>query len=162
MSFYEPAENKCRSVTVGTHPGNLLLKFLCIADEQEALKSIMKDLVALQMSRRHRLTGYDTMKNKDTAHSNKQVIGTWNSYLEAEGTEQVASGSAARVLSCASNCGSITGGLAPYSGSGCVANIVAFIYLPLWTREVLIICSILVYCLPPTHVFDGVWSVWIS
>ncbi|KFP08956.1 Mitogen-activated protein kinase kinase kinase 3, partial [Egretta garzetta] len=41
-------------------------------DEQEALKSIMKDLVALQMSRRHRLTGYDTMKNKDTAHSNKQ------------------------------------------------------------------------------------------
>ncbi|NXV83577.1 M3K3 kinase, partial [Atlantisia rogersi] len=41
-------------------------------DEQEALKSIMKDLVALQMSRRHRLPGYDTMKNKDTAHSNKQ------------------------------------------------------------------------------------------
>ncbi|KFZ58924.1 Mitogen-activated protein kinase kinase kinase 3, partial [Antrostomus carolinensis] len=41
-------------------------------DEQEALKSIMKDLVALQMSRRHRLTGYDTMKNKDAAHSNKQ------------------------------------------------------------------------------------------
>ncbi|KFV09807.1 Mitogen-activated protein kinase kinase kinase 3, partial [Pterocles gutturalis] len=41
-------------------------------DEQEALKSIMKDLVALQMTRRHRLTGYETMKNKDTAHSNKQ------------------------------------------------------------------------------------------
>ncbi|NXU90624.1 M3K3 kinase, partial [Xiphorhynchus elegans] len=41
-------------------------------DEQEALKSIMKDLVALQMSRRHRLPGYDTMKSKDTAHSNKQ------------------------------------------------------------------------------------------
>ncbi|KFV07595.1 Mitogen-activated protein kinase kinase kinase 3, partial [Tauraco erythrolophus] len=41
-------------------------------DEQEALKSIMKDLVALQMSRRHRLPGYDTMKNKDTAHPNKQ------------------------------------------------------------------------------------------
>ncbi|XP_040509186.1 mitogen-activated protein kinase kinase kinase 3 isoform X3 [Gallus gallus] len=41
-------------------------------DEQEALNSIMKDLVALQMSRRHRLTGFDTMKNKDTAHSNKQ------------------------------------------------------------------------------------------
>ncbi|NWQ82364.1 M3K3 kinase, partial [Columbina picui] len=41
-------------------------------DEQEALKSIMKDLVALQMSRRHRLTGYETMKNKDPAHSNKQ------------------------------------------------------------------------------------------
>ncbi|KFP45830.1 Mitogen-activated protein kinase kinase kinase 3, partial [Chlamydotis macqueenii] len=41
-------------------------------DEQEALKSIMKDLVALQMSRRHGLAGYDTMKNKDTAHSNKQ------------------------------------------------------------------------------------------
>lgn len=33
----------------------------------------MKDLVALQMSRRHRLTGYETMKNKDPAHSNKQV-----------------------------------------------------------------------------------------
>ncbi|PKU33925.1 mitogen-activated protein kinase kinase kinase 3 isoform x2 [Limosa lapponica baueri] len=33
----------------------------------------MKDLVALQMSRRHRLPGYDTMKNKDTAHSNKQL-----------------------------------------------------------------------------------------
>lgn len=51
----------------------------------------MKDLVALQMSRRHRLTGYDTMKNKDTAHSNKQVIGhlvsTWNHYLEAEEAE---------------------------------------------------------------------------
>uniref|UniRef100_A0A493TKC5 Uncharacterized protein n=1 Tax=Anas platyrhynchos platyrhynchos TaxID=8840 RepID=A0A493TKC5_ANAPP len=42
--------------------------------EQEALNSIMKDLVALQMGRRHRLTGFDTMKNKDTAHSNKQVI----------------------------------------------------------------------------------------
>ncbi|NWS81106.1 M3K3 kinase, partial [Toxostoma redivivum] len=41
-------------------------------DEQEALKSIMKDLVALQMGRRHRLPGYDTMKSKDTAHSNKQ------------------------------------------------------------------------------------------
>lgn len=41
-------------------------------DEQEALNSIMKDLVALQMSRRHRLTGFDTMKNKDTTHSNKQ------------------------------------------------------------------------------------------
>ncbi|RMB94761.1 hypothetical protein DUI87_28740 [Hirundo rustica rustica] len=43
-----------------------------IKDEQEALKSIMKDLVALQMGRRHRLPGYDTMKSKDTAHSNKQ------------------------------------------------------------------------------------------
>uniref|UniRef100_A0A8C3S5I3 Mitogen-activated protein kinase kinase kinase 3 n=1 Tax=Chelydra serpentina TaxID=8475 RepID=A0A8C3S5I3_CHESE len=32
----------------------------------------MKDLVALQMGRRHRLPGFDTMKNKDTAHSNKQ------------------------------------------------------------------------------------------
>ncbi|KFO88327.1 Mitogen-activated protein kinase kinase kinase 3, partial [Buceros rhinoceros silvestris] len=41
-------------------------------DEQEALKSIMKDLVALQMRGRHRLPGYDTMKNKETAHSNKQ------------------------------------------------------------------------------------------
>ncbi|KAF2985087.1 hypothetical protein EK904_000356 [Melospiza melodia maxima] len=43
-----------------------------MTDEQEALKSIMKDLVALQMGRRHRLPGYDTMKNKDTAHSNRQ------------------------------------------------------------------------------------------
>ncbi|NXB47978.1 M3K3 kinase, partial [Leucopsar rothschildi] len=41
-------------------------------DEQEALKSIMKDLVALQMGRRHRLPGYDTMKNKDPAHPSKQ------------------------------------------------------------------------------------------
>ncbi|KAM8795198.1 mitogen-activated protein kinase kinase kinase 3 [Eudromia elegans] len=41
-------------------------------DEQEALNSIMKDLVALQMGRRHRLPGFDTMKNKDTVHSNKQ------------------------------------------------------------------------------------------
>uniref|UniRef100_A0A8D0HNH8 Mitogen-activated protein kinase kinase kinase 3 n=1 Tax=Sphenodon punctatus TaxID=8508 RepID=A0A8D0HNH8_SPHPU len=32
----------------------------------------MKDLVALQMTRRHRLTGFDTMKNKDSPHSNKQ------------------------------------------------------------------------------------------
>uniref|UniRef100_A0A8C8RM56 Mitogen-activated protein kinase kinase kinase 3 n=1 Tax=Pelusios castaneus TaxID=367368 RepID=A0A8C8RM56_9SAUR len=32
----------------------------------------MKDLVALQMGRRHRLSGFDTMKNKETAHSNKQ------------------------------------------------------------------------------------------
>uniref|UniRef100_A0A452HBA1 Uncharacterized protein n=1 Tax=Gopherus agassizii TaxID=38772 RepID=A0A452HBA1_9SAUR len=32
----------------------------------------MKDLVALQMGRRHRLPGFDTMKNKDAAHSNKQ------------------------------------------------------------------------------------------
>ncbi|KAI1230412.1 hypothetical protein IHE44_0010399 [Lamprotornis superbus] len=63
---------RCRNVVVGAHPDNLLLKFLCITDEQEALKSIMKDLVALQMGRRHRLPGYDTMKNKDPAHSNKQ------------------------------------------------------------------------------------------
>ncbi|XP_053122275.1 mitogen-activated protein kinase kinase kinase 3 [Hemicordylus capensis] len=41
-------------------------------DEQEALNSIMKDLVALQMSRRHRLSGFDSMKNKDSPHSNKQ------------------------------------------------------------------------------------------
>jgi hypothetical protein len=43
------------------------------ADEQEALDSIMKDLVALQMSRRTRLSGYETMKNKDTGHPNRQV-----------------------------------------------------------------------------------------
>ena len=42
------------------------------ADEQEALDSIMKDLVALQMSRRTRLSGYETMKNKDTGHPNRQ------------------------------------------------------------------------------------------
>ncbi|XP_036012604.1 mitogen-activated protein kinase kinase kinase 3 isoform X2 [Mus musculus] len=41
-------------------------------DEQEALDSIMKDLVALQMSRRTRLSGYETMKNKDTGHPNRQ------------------------------------------------------------------------------------------
>ena len=44
-----------------------------IADEQEALNSIMKDLVALQMSRRPRVPGYETMKNKDTGHPNRQV-----------------------------------------------------------------------------------------
>lgn len=32
----------------------------------------MKDLVALQMSRRTRLSGYETMKNKDTGHPNRQ------------------------------------------------------------------------------------------
>ncbi|XP_047292040.1 mitogen-activated protein kinase kinase kinase 3 isoform X2 [Homo sapiens] len=41
-------------------------------DEQEALNSIMNDLVALQMNRRHRMPGYETMKNKDTGHSNRQ------------------------------------------------------------------------------------------
>ncbi|KAJ8793123.1 hypothetical protein J1605_003800 [Eschrichtius robustus] len=43
------------------------------ADEQEALNSIMKDLVALQMSRRPRVPGYETMKNKETGHPNRQV-----------------------------------------------------------------------------------------
>lgn len=79
MLLCEPAENRCRNVRdaemAGAHSDNLLLKFLWITDEQEALKSIMKDLVALQMGRRHRLPGYDTMKNKDTAHSNRQVMG---------------------------------------------------------------------------------------
>lgn len=88
LSFYEPAGNKCRCVIVDTY---LLIKFLCITDEQEALKSIMKDLAALQMSRRNRLTGYDTMKNKDTAHSNKQVrsrlVSPQNHHVEVEGTE---------------------------------------------------------------------------
>ncbi|NWY66201.1 M3K3 kinase, partial [Erithacus rubecula] len=41
-------------------------------DEQEALKSIMKDLVALQMGRRHRLPGCDSMKGKEPAHLSKQ------------------------------------------------------------------------------------------
>ncbi|XP_068932351.1 mitogen-activated protein kinase kinase kinase 3 isoform X1 [Petaurus breviceps papuanus] len=41
-------------------------------DEQEALNSIMNDLVALQMGRRHRLPGFETMKNKDTGHPNRQ------------------------------------------------------------------------------------------
>uniref|UniRef100_A0A2I3TBI7 mitogen-activated protein kinase kinase kinase n=1 Tax=Pan troglodytes TaxID=9598 RepID=A0A2I3TBI7_PANTR len=44
--------------------------------EQEALNSIMNDLVALQMNRRHRMPGYETMKNKDTGHSNRQVCVT--------------------------------------------------------------------------------------
>ncbi|XP_013358613.1 PREDICTED: mitogen-activated protein kinase kinase kinase 3 [Chinchilla lanigera] len=41
-------------------------------DEQEALDSIMKDLVALQMSRRPRVSGYETMKSKDASHPNRQ------------------------------------------------------------------------------------------
>ncbi|XP_023569744.1 mitogen-activated protein kinase kinase kinase 3 isoform X2 [Octodon degus] len=32
----------------------------------------MKDLVALQMSRRPRVSGYETMKNKDVSHANRQ------------------------------------------------------------------------------------------
>ncbi|XP_058531307.1 mitogen-activated protein kinase kinase kinase 3 isoform X3 [Ochotona princeps] len=40
--------------------------------EQEALNSIMKDLVALQMSRRPRVSGYETVKNKDTGHPHRQ------------------------------------------------------------------------------------------
>lgn len=115
---------RCRNATVDAHPDNLLLKLLCITDEQEALKSIMKDLVALQMSRRHRLPGYDTMKNKDAAHSNKQVMGqlvnTWTGDLGAEGTEQVDRGSAALALSYASNSQSIRCELdPPWSCSGC-------------------------------------------
>lgn len=49
-----------------------VLSFI-IADEQEALNSIMKDLVALQMSRRPRVSGYETVKNKDTGHPHRQV-----------------------------------------------------------------------------------------
>lgn len=41
-------------------------------DEQEALKSIMKDLVALQMGRRSRMSGYDSVKSKGSIHANKQ------------------------------------------------------------------------------------------
>lgn len=41
-------------------------------DEQEALNSIMKDLVALQMGRRHRLSGTDGMKAKANVKSNHQ------------------------------------------------------------------------------------------
>ncbi|GCC18938.1 mitogen-activated protein kinase kinase kinase 3 [Chiloscyllium punctatum] len=41
-------------------------------DEQEALKSIMKDLVALQMGRRNRMSGYDSVKSKASVHANKQ------------------------------------------------------------------------------------------
>lgn len=93
---------RCSSVVVGAHPDNLLLKFLCTTDEQEALKSIMKDLVALQMGRRHRLPGYDTMKNKDTAHSNKQVRGRREHLSWAGGTEELR-GAAASALCCAPN-----------------------------------------------------------
>lgn len=104
---------RCSSVVVGAHSGNLLLKFLCITDEQEALKSIMKDLVALQMGRRHRLPGYDTMKNKDTAH-NKQVR-AGGEHLDwgpgAGGT--AARGSAALALCCAPNSQGIRWELAP-------------------------------------------------
>uniref|UniRef100_A0A2K6S975 Protein kinase domain-containing protein n=1 Tax=Saimiri boliviensis boliviensis TaxID=39432 RepID=A0A2K6S975_SAIBB len=45
-------------------------------DEQEALNSIMNDLLALQMDRRHRMPGYETVKNKDTGHSNRQKTHT--------------------------------------------------------------------------------------
>lgn len=103
LRFCDPAENRCRSIRADAHSGNSLLKFSSLADEQEALNSIMKDLVALQMGRRHRLTGFDTMKNKDTAHSNKQVIigwatGTRNCCLDSGGVRGVDSGSAACLL----------------------------------------------------------------
>ncbi|KAM3923626.1 mitogen-activated protein kinase kinase kinase 3 [Leptodactylus fuscus] len=42
-------------------------------DEQEALKSIMKDLVALQMGRRHRTTGIEGVKTKTSSLPNKQT-----------------------------------------------------------------------------------------
>ncbi|XP_071967176.1 mitogen-activated protein kinase kinase kinase 3 [Engystomops pustulosus] len=41
-------------------------------DEQEALKSIMKDLVALQMGRRHRTPGIEGVKTKTGSLPNKQ------------------------------------------------------------------------------------------
>ena len=41
-------------------------------DEQEALDSNTKDLVALQMSGPPRVSGYETTKNKDTGHPNRQ------------------------------------------------------------------------------------------
>ncbi|OCT62255.1 hypothetical protein XELAEV_18043339mg [Xenopus laevis] len=42
-------------------------------DEQEALKSIMKDLVALQMGRRHRIPGIEAVKTKCSIQPNKQA-----------------------------------------------------------------------------------------
>eukprot|EP00079_Xenopus_tropicalis_P010590 XP_002935600.2 PREDICTED: mitogen-activated protein kinase kinase kinase 3 [Xenopus tropicalis] len=42
-------------------------------DEQEALKSIMKDLVALQMGRRHRIPGIEAVKTKCSIQPNKQT-----------------------------------------------------------------------------------------
>lgn len=162
LSFCEPAENKRRSVTVDVHTRYSLLKFLCPTDEQEALNSIMKDLVALQMSRRHRLTGFDTMKNKDTAHSNKQVIGylmiVWNRYLEAEGTEQADSGPAARVLPCASRVAAEALRVNnPYSCLGVAIVVALFIYLPSWRKEgaVWMFCNVSAFHLPPTRVSDG-------
>ncbi|CAJ0954344.1 unnamed protein product [Ranitomeya imitator] len=43
------------------------------ANEQEALKSIMKDLVALQMGRRHRAPGIEGVKTKTSSLPNKQT-----------------------------------------------------------------------------------------
>ncbi|XP_043911130.1 mitogen-activated protein kinase kinase kinase 3 [Protopterus annectens] len=42
-------------------------------DEQEALNSIMNDLVALQLRKRHRPSDYDSVKNKPNSHCNKQT-----------------------------------------------------------------------------------------
>lgn len=58
-----------------------------VADEQEALNSIMKDLVALQMSRRPRVPGYETMKSKDTGHPNRQVCVTLADLTKFAGEE---------------------------------------------------------------------------
>lgn len=146
-------KNHCRSVrgagvsrlvlTQTTHPYNCCAKF---TDEQEALKSIMKDLVALQMGRRHRLPGYDTMKSKDTAHSNKQVTGQggtlWTADMGIKGSEQVDRGSAALALSCASNSQSIRCEFAPWSCSGCGKYNRFYIFLYFYMRLINIIYHI--------------------
>lgn len=46
--------------------------FSC-ADERQALHSIMKDLVALQMTRRQPVTSHDSGKAKAAAHGSRQV-----------------------------------------------------------------------------------------
>ncbi|KAB1265801.1 Mitogen-activated protein kinase kinase kinase 3 [Camelus dromedarius] len=66
-------------------------------DEQEALNSIMKDLVALQMSRRPRVPGYETMKNKDSGHPNRQVCAAMADLTKFVG-EQFSGGNKAKVV----------------------------------------------------------------
>ena len=46
---------------------------LSSSDERQALHSIMKDLVALQMTRRQPLLPYDNGKPKTPAQANRQV-----------------------------------------------------------------------------------------
>lgn len=55
--------------------------FSC-ADERQALHSIMKDLVALQMTRRQPVTSHDSGKPKAAAHGSRQVSRQHTSLLK--------------------------------------------------------------------------------